>query len=345
MLIPGTYTIPIQLTLPKAVMPECCELKIDKFDIKVSIKDKDCKVCDSIVRPRTDDCCTGSYWINKQMTWDLFPHVDWTAAQKAKTKNTEAKLREAVAFNKKLLVDNSGIFDPIPLYGVTNISCETTYRIIEGSTRTFSGTYSCNTSLKNCQSEVLVSITTISGDFISVVSQPSAVTQTFSLPGVYKVKYVAKCGGKICNTCEFTVIVEKNCCLGIQQLSPSTITTNGFWWPSGSSTTTVNLSNPVPGHYTSLTNAVVKLFYQCAPGCTPSYSWRRLRNGVEIASGTSTTSTISFAPPSSGEDRIIITTKCGNQDCGRIDQFFLGCKVCSIVYDGSVRWNLPKQNK
>ena len=352
MLVPGTYNIPIQLTLPKAVIPDCCELIIDKFDIKVSIKDKDCEVCDSIIRPRTDDCCTGSYWVNKQMSWSLLPHTDLgksNAVQQAKARKTAVQLEEAVKFNKQVL--SGDIFaNPIPWYGVTNIDCKETYRFTEGATRTFSASYACNTSLPNCTAEVLISITTISGDFISVVSQPSPYTQTFNLPGTYRVKYVAKCGGKICNTCEFTVIVEKNCCLGIKQTSPTTITTNTLPVLGSSATTTVNLSNPAPGHYTSLNNAIVKLFYQCAPGCIPTYEWERRRGGVVIATGISTSSTISFPPPASGEDLITITTKCGNQSCYVRERFYLGCYICSIVIGGpviggTVIWDPAKQNK
>ena len=332
MLVPGTYTIPIQLTLPKGVIPDCCELIIDKFDIKVSIKDKDCKVCDSIIRPRTDDCCTGSYWINKQMSWSLLTHTDWGNAarvQPVKDRKTTAQFEEAVKFNKQLL--GGTIFaNPMPWYGVTNVDCRETYRFMEGVTRTFSGSYACNTSLPNCTAEVLISITTISGDFISVVSQPLPYTQTFNLPGTYRVKYVAKCGGKICNTCEFTVVVEKNCCTGLKQSAPSTITTNSFGWPAPAPTT-VNIANPVPGHYSSLNNAIVKLYYQCAPGCTPTYEWVRRRNGVIIGSGTSESATIPFPPPANGEDLITITVKCGNQSCNRVEQFYLGCKICSIV--------------
>ena len=49
MLAPGTYTIPFQLTLPNSIIPDCCELILDKFALKVSVKDADCNVCENFV--------------------------------------------------------------------------------------------------------------------------------------------------------------------------------------------------------------------------------------------------------------------------------------------------------
>lgn len=332
MLQPGTYSIPIQLTLPKSVIEDCCKLHIDKFDIKVSLKDEDCKVCESIITPSTDDCCTGSKWIKKQMTFDLMNNDQLS---KAKINSNNEKLEEIFANN--ILVNNKAtevIANPIPWYGVENITCgnNQVYRLLEGDTRTFSGSFSCNPSLKNCNSEVLISIKTISGNYINVVNQPSAVVQTFALAGVYEVTYTGMCGGKKCDECTFKVIVEKNCCPAIKTKA-STITTTLIH------ASTKPLTFPPVASYISSSAIKVNLFYTCPQGCNPTYVYTRAHknaSGVFVivpGGGGSGTSPLTIALPVNGEDRITISVKCGNQVCSNAIESFIISKGSLTISD------------
>ena len=333
MLAPGTYTIPFQITLPQSIIPDCCELIIDQLALKVSLKDVDCNVCENFVVPTNEDCCKGSEWKNKQMTWSLLAETshDIPRDRLSDQNLRKSQLAETIAHNK-LVSDNSIIANLLPSYGVLDIKCDETYRIMEGQNRTFNAIFKCNPNLQNCQSQALVSITTLSGNYINVVNQAMPYNQVFNLPGIYKIKYVGKCGGIVCSTCEFTLIVEKNCCVGILKKSPTTITANHIF---GTTDTRPINSSPIP-HFTSLGQATVNLNYSCTQGCACTYSWVRRRNGITIDSGVSTSPNINFTPPSSGEDLIQITVNCGGQNCNKVERFYLGCELCSIIINPRV---------
>ena len=323
MLEPGTYTIPFQLTLPQSIIPDCCELIIDQLALKVSIKDADCNLCENVIVPSKDDCCTGSEWGSKQMTWSLLPDFPRESTGKLSDNvNRKSQLAETIAHNK-LVKNNAIVANLIPNYGVLTIECGATYRINEGANRTFKAVYKCNPNLKNCESQSLVSITTISGNYINVINQPMPYNQTFTLPGTYKIKYVGICGGVICNTCEYTLVVEKNCCVGIIKKDKTTIKTSSLL----NSNITSEITSGIQ-HFTTLNPAIVKLNYSCPTGCAATYSWVKKRNGVIIDSGISASSTINFDPPTSGEVLIQITVNCGGQNCYKTEQFYLGCVLC-----------------
>jgi hypothetical protein len=322
MLQPGTYTIPIQLTLPKPTIEDCCTLHIDKFDVKVSLKDADCKMCESIIKPSTDDCCTGSKWINKQMSWDLSAHTG-EMSKSSQAKPDKKQLDEIFEHNK--LVQSGIIADnPLPWYQVTPVECNREYTIMQGTTRTFSGSYACNTSLENCTSSVLISIKTLSGNLITVVNQPSAVTQTFNLPGVYEVTYTALCGGKKCNECKFRLVVTKNCCPAIK-VGPSTIATKNF---KGTSLPPQTMAFPPVQTYSSFGNVSVNPNYSCQEGCVATYTWTRQHKNasgqfVNVPNGGgSGVAPLSIPVPSSGTDRIVIAVKCGDQVCNSSIEIF-----------------------
>lgn len=342
MIPPGTYTIPFQITLPKSLIPDCCELVIDKFALKISLKDVDCNLCESFVIPNNEDCCTGSIWKSKQMTWSniILTHADAFNKNNIQTKKQQNDYNEAVSQNK-LIKSGAIIANPFPLYGVLNITCGETYHILEGDNRSFNGIFKCNPNLKNCRSESLVSITTISGDYINVINQPMPYNRSFNLPGIYTVKFTGECNGTVCNTCEYTLIVDKNCCAGIVKKTPTSISLNHWRGPN----TTATLSFPPIPHYSAYTTSTVHLDYSCVQGCASNYTWIRKRAGAVIDSGSSTISTINFAPPSSGEDLITITANCGTQNCYKTESFYLGCEICSIIFTGghSIR-NNPKNN-
>ena len=326
MLAPGTYNIPFQITLPKSVIPDCCELVVDHFALKVSVKDSDCNVCENFVVPGKSDCCTGSEWGSKQMTWSLLAEIpnDPKGVLNNNAKN-KSQLAETFDYNKSI-INNTISANLIPTYGVLNIECGGTYRMMEGANRTFKAVYKCNPNLRNCESQSLVSITTISGNYINVVNQPMPFSQNFTLPGTYKIKYGGKCGGVICNTCEYTLVVEKNCCVGIIKKGKTTITTSNLF----NTGVTSEIILPIP-HFRSLQAATVNLNYSCATGCACTYSWVKKKNGVIIDSGISSSSSINFDPPTSGEVLIQITVNCGGQNCSKVEQFYLGCIRCLML--------------
>ena len=268
-----------------------------------------------------DDCCTGSRWDKKQISWDLLNH-DMLSKEKVKSNNN--RIEEINTFNKRIL-NGDLIAAPLPLHGEENVECGEghIYHLLEGDTRTFSGSFSCNPSLPNCKSEVLISIKTLSGNYINVVNQSNSVLQIFTLAGEYEVTYTAMCGGKKCDECIFKVIVDKNCCPAIKTKS-STITTR-----TRAHLSTTNLTFPPINSYKSSSDVKVNLYYSCPQSCSPTYIYTRAHknsSGVFVivpSGGGSGTSPLSITVPASGEDRITILMKCGTQACSSIVESFI----------------------
>jgi hypothetical protein len=277
-----------------------------------------------------DRCCEEGQWTSRQISWsNINLEEDLSAGKNAgPVKEVTAKKGQKASnsIDKNFIGNSQGSFTR---YATKPVACNMFDTVMEGSTRTFSAAYSCNPSLANCNSEVLVSISTISGDYINVTNQPSPFTQAFSLPAKYLIKYVAKCGGAGCDSCSFTMVVNKNCCAGILQAAAPTIRTNRARGPGRYITNTIGW--PPAGHYVTFGNAVVNPNFTCIQGCPTLYNWVRKRNGVIIESGNGVAAPISFSPPPNGEDLILITANCGSQQCTKTIGFYLGCFICQAT--------------
>lgn len=57
---PGTYSVPLNLTLPVAAQTNC-DLMMNKLILRVTYKDVNCNTCDTLINV-DNSCCAGGYW-------------------------------------------------------------------------------------------------------------------------------------------------------------------------------------------------------------------------------------------------------------------------------------------
>jgi PKD repeat protein len=292
----GTYNVPIQFSLPQGLIPTCCSLKVTKLCIRLSIKDVNCLVCDTVicftVRPA---CCKGSKWQSETMSWSGI-----------------------------ISDDPSSVGSSTSTEKVTNtlsVVCGQTYTIADGITYTFNATYMCNPA-DNCKPKMKVRIKQPGG---ATTLNNMPVSKSFTTPGTYTVTYYAICGNTICDSCIFNLFLPKNCCKNSKWLS-KTVT----FKKSNGNTQTKNLNDG--DVVSSAVTTTVAVSYQCGQDCSPTYGWKRWRNNAALDSGTMTstsgTATVSFAPPSSGCDSIVITAYCGGKPCATLS--FTHCCINCI---------------
>lgn len=344
MLQPGTYNIPVKLTLPKSVIPSCCNLKDLKFDVKVSLKDAQCNVCDTIIQPSTLTCCSGGSWISKSIStppinthvFDAMIDSAPSAASKTATLTLEQQqVKSALLYNK--FVATAAAAEKQTVFGApTNVECGGEYHLKEGSTRVFGFSYACNTTLGHCGAVTNVSIQTVSGAAINI-NQTGPVTQTFSAPGVYNVTYKAKCGTTACDSCTFKVVIDKDCCLnsGWNNAIPFYNINNA----NGPATALQPLPYPpVPGfpYATPLINTkwavtLANLNFKCSTtnGCGGGYTITRKNtrtNSITYDTVVSPQTSTSIYPPSGDTILVTIQPTCGGTNCG---QFLRVKATCS----------------
>ena len=295
--IPGTaatansYSVPVQLSLPQGLIPTCCSLKINKLCLRLRIKNLDCQVCDTVICYKVPPpCCKGGKWESKSVT--------------------------ASGTNSNV------VNGPDQILGTTAIVCGKTYTINGGTTYTFSGNYLCAT---GCAGQVKVRIVKPDN---SVTTNNAPVNKTFnvSMPGIYKVTYLAYCGNVVCDSCTFYLDMKKDCC------DKSKWQTKEITIIKPNNTSQTKALNNGSSHNTN-GPATLNLLYQCAEGCAPSYSWKRWRNGVLLDSATipasSSPITLTFAKPPSC-DSIVIKAYCDGKECATL-WFKLCCQPCGVI--------------
>lgn len=327
MLQPGTYTIPIQLTLPKPQIEDCCTLELGKFDVKVTLKDAECKVCDFILPPSDENCCTGGKWISKTIAAPpiRIDRMEVAALSRLKTPLSLEEKQQKDAWDFNALIAKDVIrANPIGMVGTPiPVNCESSepVRLAEGATRIFAAQYACHASMKDCNGTVLISIR---GNGVNIFNQPSPVSQTFTQPGEYSITYTATCGGKPCGEpCRFKVLVEKNCCAGSAWNTRTYQVINKYPTAAGPVTQIPDfVAGAIPAVATSMA-VRVNLGYNCATSCTPSYLIRTITAGVsqDVTLTGATTNYVIYPNPTTPK-RVVIYGMCGGKTCGGLPLIF-----------------------
>ena len=183
-LTPGSYSVPLNISLPSPTVPGCCSLHIDKLCLKVSFKDVNCNTCDTIVCIGNDDknCCKGGYWKSEQITW---------------SKN---------AGNQKNKQATTGVVTPPILANLNliNIDCnkqQRPYVLQCNQAYTFQAVYVCAD--KTCDKKITYQVTGAAS-----ISGVLPATFTPTQAGTYQIVYYAWCGNKICDSCKFSVYTD-----------------------------------------------------------------------------------------------------------------------------------------
>jgi hypothetical protein len=191
----GSYSVPVQLTLPVPTVPECCQLNIRSICFRVSFKDKDCNTCDTVICVRTEptpdtpvvkDCCKGSSWTANTITWGLLTETGTMQPSKAKN------------------IPGTGVV--VPSINTINVKCNETYQLTVNTSYVFFAGYQCAT--RECSKRVVLQISGPGGTTTQTLGN-TGYTRTFTQAGTYLVSYVAYCGDTICGTCRYTLIVKK----------------------------------------------------------------------------------------------------------------------------------------
>lgn len=269
--------------------------------------------------PNTSECCRGSKWIGNVIRWELTKDAkELISADIKMGTNPAAKLNPLTTGSVDLSAPvKSGT-------GTIQVKCDTTYRFQQGSKYTFFAAYACNPSEK-CTSKVRFTVSgPISIDKYFSNAIPNPETIVFNIPGTYTVHYDAYCGEEICNRCQYTIVVDKNCCPAVKSKT-STIAVRDF---KGKLSVAKATSFPPIQTYTSFGAVAVNLNYTCPEGCAATYTWTRQHkaaNGqfINVVNGGGTgSSPLSIPVPQSGTDRIIISVKCGDQVCGSAVEIF-----------------------
>lgn len=282
-----------------------------------------------IVANQDTSCCFESHWNSNTISWNNSPKLNTAAANLRVNANAQA-INQSSSANLK---------------GSINVKCDSIYHFTEGVKLSFYAAYTCVRSDK-CLSVVQFSV---SGPVVSNAtfnsSTPNPKEIEFSQPGTYTLRNIAYCGDVVCNECSYTIVIDKKCCPSTK-ISPSTITTR---IRAGIAPKTNELKMPPPlNTYSSATNAIVTLNYSCIAGCNPTYTYTRAHKNasgnyiIDPNGGGSGASPLTIPVPTSGEDRIVISMKCGNQSCGSaIEIFNLTCAMCQeLTASANVNPNL-----
>jgi len=171
-LMPGTYTIPIQLTLPKPLKKDCV-LKLDKVCFHLTLIDTLCKACDKII------CASGNIPNSADCKCNLSD--TWT--------------------NLYLVPQQPGIPKPNK-----PILCNTVLSgMVANTNYVLSGVYYCDGKCISSQNEIVVYNQQNQIIYTKVVTTLNEVI-SFPAPGAYTITLTANCGTKKC-ACTFKVNV------------------------------------------------------------------------------------------------------------------------------------------
>lgn len=170
-LMPGTYTVPLQLTLPKPASKDC-KLKLDKLCFHLSLIDTACRNCDQIV-------CASNTNPNPDCKCNLTD--SWT--------------------NLYLVPQQPGTPKP-----KNQILCNTVLSGFAANTNyILSGVYNCLGGCISTKNEVVIYDQTNQIVYTSVVTNVNEVI-SFPAAGTYTITLTANCGAKKC-ACTFKVNV------------------------------------------------------------------------------------------------------------------------------------------
>lgn len=199
----GSYSVPLQVSLPKPVVDGCCELEIRSICFRVTFKDKDCNTCDTIIcvkPPQQTDCCRGSHWTANKISWNPI-------------------LTEGPVLSK-ITLPGTG---PVHELGTIQAKCDTVYKLNRNIAYTFFAGYQCGGgSAANCDKQVVLNISG-PGTNITQTLGNNGYSYTFQQTGTYTVTYTAYCGGQICNVCRYKVVIGKGGIIATEQSANSNL--------------------------------------------------------------------------------------------------------------------------
>jgi len=234
--------------------------------------DKICDICTFTIvlnEKPADDCCKNGYWKNKSIDWTINLHNTGVfTTQKSLTKPYD--------------VSNSNTtFNPKPTSGSIPVECGTNTKLSLHGTYTLNASYQCFSS-SQCNTKVSTSKVTIAGPDSTLNGTYTLPKQvTFNIAGTYTIIYKANCGDKECETCQYTVQIDKNCCEGGKWNTAQYMITNkkpnGDWDKSDPRIYNLPLSlvNGIPTLKADVAIDVENLNYTCGSGCTTSYKVKR----------------------------------------------------------------------
>ncbi|MBC7643210.1 MAG: serine hydrolase [Flavobacterium sp.] len=172
---PGTYTIPLQLSLPKPLKKDCI-LVLEKACFQLTLIDVNCKKCetvfckkDKIANPNECACNDGNNWSNLFLT---------------SNKPGKPKIKNQIICGDTM----------------TDIDANAPY--------TLSGVYNCKGKCPSIKNEITVYNQV---NDIIYTHQSAALIENFSFPeaGNYSVSLTATCGDKKC-VCNFRITVKSD---------------------------------------------------------------------------------------------------------------------------------------
>lgn len=174
LLQPGTYTIPLQLSLPKTTNNKCI-LVVSKFCLHITLIDEQCKTCDTRVCVNTakDDCKCG------------FDN-SWTSLYLVPKKVGIAKPHNQILCNSVL----------------TDVVANIPY--------TLSGLYHCQGKCASVKNEIAV-YNQLNQIIYTHVSASLNETIVFPTAGMYSISLTANCGTQKC-ICTFRTYVTDGTC-------------------------------------------------------------------------------------------------------------------------------------
>jgi hypothetical protein len=275
--------------------------------------------CFTLTVVEKEKCCKNSYWINKSIDWN----------------NNIIKNPSQKTSNEKIVSPPSELTQILPENTSLNIECNQSFKLSLGGTYTFNSDYFCT---KNCTKNVKVQIRGLTDSSLDGIYD-APVAKTFTKDGIYMISYIAYCGDEICDRCEFTVGIDKNCCENSNWISADYQIVNkhadGSWKFEPGIFSLVGSS--IPTLKADFGIDISNLNFQCAQGCEANYIVRRINQTTgtlsqpdEMLSPGQTTTSI-YAKPFL--QTIIIIPTCSGQNCGKPIIFRLACLNEGCSYD------------
>lgn len=266
-------------------------------------------------------CCNGGKWTSKT--------IDWS------TKKTDIPLILKTNINEaSSLKPGGGTTGPVtPIPASINITkCDSVYHLGQNGTYTFNAQYQCGTvNGQSCASAIKVKIKGISNSSLDGIYN-APVSKTFVLSGDYQITYYAYCGDKICDSCQYTLLIDKNCCLGSHwnkaEYQLVNKKPNGGWdFDPVLHSLPLVISAPIPTYSAQVAVNVENLDYACAACCQAGYIIKRINLATNVTTTEvlppGQTSTSIYAEKDKIQVRIFST--CDGQSCGPMIIFNVAC--------------------
>jgi len=288
--IPGSptllnHTVNLAVTPPSVINVSCCSVNF-WFCIKVRVKDIDCKVCEQILcypsTITTSTCQCGSWNNNAIVVTGYIAYGTLTnrTPQQAKTLGSSVNCGDSITLTQGTYSISAPDFNCIPS------NCIATYHwMVQGP--------------------------------VSGSGNGNSFNFNFSLSGNYTVTFTPYCGTQPCEPCIITIlinpVIDCNCQGGGWVINKPTTALNESGIPVGSALNggTMSLPSPGPIHFM----APPYICNPAPPACNAEYTWKVEGPVSDTGFGPFPNFDFNFTQP--GNYVVIITARCGNEDCPR----------------------------